>query len=96
MANSDLTSASAVPGASDGAYGSVRWVNSSGSAGGLAAAAGGLVGLARGLMGLDGPGLGLTGRELAAWAQGCQMAKLDPFLSLDCARVAGRGGGAIQ
>ena len=86
MANSDLTSASAVPGASDGAYGSVRWVNSSGSAGGLAAA-GGLVGLARGLMGLDGPGLGLTGRELAAWAQGCQMAKLDPFLSMYCVGV---------
>ena len=27
--------------------------------------------------------------------QGCQMAKFDPFLSLDCARVEG-GGGAIQ
>ena len=32
----------------------------------------------------------------AASAQGCQMAKLDPFLSLDCARVEGVGRGAIQ
>ena len=26
-----------------------------------------------------------------SWAQGCQMAKFDPFLSLDCARVEGVG-----
>ena len=26
--------------------------------------------------------------------QGCQMAKFDPFLSMDCARV--EGGGALQ
>ena len=25
------------------------------------------------------------------WNQGCQMAKFDPFLSLDCARVEGVG-----
>ena len=28
--------------------------------------------------------------------QGCQMAKFDPFLSLDCAWVEGVSGGAIQ
>ena len=28
--------------------------------------------------------------------QGCQMAKFDPFLSLDCARVDRGRGGAIQ
>ena len=34
-------------------------------------------------------------RSLVRWVgrgrQGCQMAKLDPFLSLDCARVEGVG-----
>ena len=33
---------------------------------------------------------GLEG-ELALTRQGCQMAKFDPFLSLDCARVEGVG-----
>ena len=28
---------------------------------------------------------------MAACVQGCQMAKFDPFLSLDCARVEGVG-----
>ena len=27
----------------------------------------------------------------SSWSQGCQMAKFDPFLSLDCARVEGVG-----
>ena len=29
--------------------------------------------------------------EMAVCAHGCQMAKFDPFLSLDCARVEGVG-----
>ena len=29
-------------------------------------------------------------------AQGCQMAKCDPFLSLDCARVEGMGGAQFK
>ena len=29
-------------------------------------------------------------------AQGCQMAKFDPFLSLDCARVEGVGDQILQ
>ena len=31
------------------------------------------------------------GLSLGACDQGCQMAKFDPFLSLDCARVEGVG-----
>ena len=39
----------------------------------------------------DGP-LGLFGLFLTPpLLQGCQMAKFDPFLSLDCARVEGVG-----
>ena len=33
--------------------------------------------------------------SLTLYGQGCQMAKIYPFLSLDCARVEGMGG-AIQ
>ena len=29
--------------------------------------------------------------SFSSWKQGCQMAKFDPFLSLDCARVEGVG-----
>ena len=29
--------------------------------------------------------------SMESWGQGCQMAKFDPFLSLDCARVEGVG-----
>ena len=31
------------------------------------------------------------GRWSVSWGQGCQIAKFDPFLSLDCARVEGVG-----
>ena len=34
---------------------------------------------------------GLTPSFFTASAHGCQMAKFDPFLSLDCARVEGVG-----
>ena len=34
---------------------------------------------------------GLTPSFFTASAHGCQMAKFDPFLSLDCARAEGRG-----
>ena len=30
-------------------------------------------------------------RRHVPWHEGCQMAKFDPFLSLDCARVEGVG-----
>ena len=53
-----------------------------------------------------GPGVGSVISDLSGLAgdftQGCQMAKFDPFLSLDCARVEGLGAqgggreGAIQ
>ena len=33
----------------------------------------------------------LSGKSDAVSDQGCQMAKFDPFLSLDCARVEGVG-----
>ena len=38
----------------------------------------------------------VLGDLLGAALQGCQMAKFDPFLSMDCARVEGAGRGAIQ
>ena len=36
-------------------------------------------------------GLDALGEEDGACGQGCQMAKFDPFLSLDCATVEGVG-----
>ena len=47
-----------------------------------------------GLMEVPGPPSNPSAPWRAPCCQGCQMAKFDPFLSLDCARVEGKG--AIQ
>ena len=40
------------------------------------------------------PGGPCGGKAFIMYHQGCQMAKFDPFLSFDCARVEGGAGGA--
>ena len=42
-------------------------------------------------LGSGGVEAGTSTLSVRAWTQGCQMAKFDPFLSLDCARVEGVG-----